>query len=112
MCRPRFSCESVSGSTSVHLPMPARAPISAIALPPLPQPAKATCLRDSRAASWGFRANTGSIMVPASFNRVPSRLLDLGDIGIHDLDFHRSAPEPLASEVERIDVDRLIAALH
>ena len=47
-----------------------------------------------------------------SFNSVPSRLLDLGDIGIHELDFHRSAAEALASEVEGEYVDRPIAALH
>jgi hypothetical protein len=47
----------------------------------------------------------------SSFDSVPSRLLDLGDIGIHDLDFHRPAPEPLASEVERVGVDCPISAL-
>ena len=51
-------------------------------------------------------------MVHLSFNSVPSRLLDLGDIGIHELDLHRSAAEALASEVEGKYVDRRIAALH
>jgi len=33
-------------------------------------------------------------------------------MGIHNLDFHRSALQPLASEVERVDVDCSIPTLH
>src|SRR5437016_5068931 len=112
MCRPRFSNESVSGSTSVSLPIPARAAMKAMAPPPLPQPTKATCLGNSRSASRGFRANTRSIMLLSSFDGVTSGLLDLESIGIHNLDFHRPAIEPLASEVDRINIDSPVAALH
>ena len=38
--------------------------------------------------------------------------MNQGAIGIHDVDFHRSTVEPLASEVERVDVDCPIAPLH
>src|SRR5437899_5589598 len=92
--------------------MPALAAISAKALPPLPQPTKATCLGKSRSASFGFLANTGSIMLVSSFDSFPSRLLNLGSMGIHNLDFHRSTLQPLASEVVGIDIDCPVSSLH
>jgi hypothetical protein len=51
-------------------------------------------------------------MVLSSFDGFLSRLLDLGNIGIHDFDFHGPAPEPLTSEVLRVDVDSPVPALH
>src|SRR2546422_4625388 len=108
MCRPTFSSASASGSTSVNLPTPDLAAILAKALPPLPQPMMARCLRDNLSASFGFRANTGSIIL----NSFLSRLVDHGSAGIHDLDFHGSTFQALASEVERVDADSRVLALH
>src|SRR5437879_6983105 len=102
MCLPMFSRASASGSTSVNLPTPDLAAILAKALPPLPQPTMARCLCDNRSASFGFRANTGSIIL----NSFQSRLVDHGSIGVHDLDFHASTLQALASEVVRVDVNR------
>lgn len=46
------------------------------------------------------------------FDCVPSRLLDFGVFGIRDTDFHGPALQPLASEVEGIDVDGPVPPLH
>src|SRR5438034_3186928 len=108
MCLPMFSSASASGSTSVNLPTPDLAAIAASALPPLPQPMTARCFRDSRSASFGLRANTGSIILNSS----QSRLVDHGSAGIHDLDFHGSTFQALASEVVRVEVYSRILALH
>src|SRR5947209_4023641 len=108
MCRPTFSSASASGSTSVNLPMPDLAAILAKALPPLPQPMMARCLCDNRSASFGFRANTGSIIL----NSFQSRLVNYGSIGIYNEQFHSISLQALSSEVVRIDVDSRILALH
>src|SRR5437764_15196433 len=102
MCRPTFSRVSTSGSTRVNLPIPDLAAILAKALPPLPQPTMARCLCDKRSASFGFRANTGSIIL----NSFQSRLVNHGSIGIYDEQFHAITLQALASEVVRVDVDR------
>src|SRR6266571_319032 len=108
MCLPMFSSASASGSTSVKLPMPDLAAILAKALPPLPQPTMARCLWDNRSASLGLRANTGSIIL----NSFQSRLVDRGSIGIYNQQFHAIALQALASEVEGVDVNSRIFALH
>src|SRR2546422_9791883 len=108
MCRPTFSSASASGSTSVNLPMPDLAAIAASALPPLPQPTMARCLCDNRSASFGLRANTGSIIL----NSFQSRLANHGSVGIHDLDFHGSTLQALASEVVRADFNSHVSSLH
>src|SRR3989449_813493 len=108
MCRPTFSSASASGSTSENLPMPDLAAILAKALPPLPQPMMARCLCDNRSASFGLRANTGSIIL----NSFQSRLVDHGSIGIYNEQSHAITFQALASEVEGVDVYSRILALH
>src|SRR5438552_3630787 len=108
VCRPRFSRVSASGSTSVNLPTPDLAAILAKALPPLPQPTMARCLCDNRSGSFGLRANTGSIIL----NSFQSRLVDHGSVGIHDEQFHVLALQALASEMERVNVNRPVSLLH
>ncbi len=48
----------------------------------------------------------------SSINSVLSRFLDFGIFGIRYADFHSPALQALASEVEGIDVDGPLAALH
>src|SRR2546426_4869683 len=108
MCRPTFSSARASGSTSVNLPTPDLAAIAASALPPLPQPTMARCLWDNRSASFGLRANTGSIIL----NSFQSRLVNHGSIGIYDEQFHAIALQTLASEVVRVNVNRPVSSLH
>src|SRR5439155_19533543 len=95
--RPTCSSESASGATSVTLPRPDLAAILAKALPPLPQPMMARCFRDSRSASFGLRANTGSIIL----NSFQSRLVDHGSIGIYNEQSHPITLQALTSEVVR-----------
>src|SRR5438132_6074835 len=106
--RLRFSGASASGSTSVSRPIPERAHISAKAPPILPQPTTATCFFASCSASLGLRANIGSI-ISQSFQ---SRLFDETVICFNDLKFHWCSREPLTSEVEGVDVNGMLLALH